>query len=84
MAVSFDHTGMTELGPTGHSCTQRDGIHLIESEFIFEVVDGKGRPALEAWSASSSAFVVIGRRSKSSHPFTSCRRPRQNGFDFST
>ena len=47
MAASFDHTGMTELGPTGHSCTQRDGIHVIESEFIFEVVDAKGRPALE-------------------------------------
>jgi phenylacetate-CoA ligase len=47
MAMSFDHTGMTELGPTGHSCTQRDGIHLIESEFIFEVVDANGRPALE-------------------------------------
>ncbi|HET7467183.1 MAG TPA: phenylacetate--CoA ligase family protein [Candidatus Dormibacteraeota bacterium] len=47
MATSFDHTGMTELGPTGHSCTQRDGIHLIESEFIFEVVDKSGRPALE-------------------------------------
>ena len=46
-ATAFDHTGMTELGPTGHSCTQRDGIHLIESEFIFEVVDKKGRPALE-------------------------------------
>jgi phenylacetate-CoA ligase len=36
-AMSFDHTGMTELGPTGVSCSQRDGIHLIESEFIFEV-----------------------------------------------
>lgn len=35
--VAFDHTGMTELGPTGHSCTARDGVHLIESEFIFEV-----------------------------------------------
>lgn len=46
-ATVFDHTGMTELGPTGHSCTQRDGIHVIESEFIFEVVDSKGRPALE-------------------------------------
>ena len=45
MATSFDHTGMTELGPTGHSCSQRDGVHLVESEFIFEVVDGKGRPA---------------------------------------
>ena len=41
-AVSYDHTGMTELGPTGHSCSQRDGVHLIESEFIFEVApDGE-------------------------------------------
>ena len=46
-ATSFDHTGMTELGPTGHSCSQRDGIHLIESEFIFEVLDRHGRPADE-------------------------------------
>ncbi|HET9780928.1 MAG TPA: phenylacetate--CoA ligase family protein [Candidatus Dormibacteraeota bacterium] len=41
-AVAYDHTGMTELGPTGHSCTARDGVHLIESEFIFEVLpDGE-------------------------------------------
>ena len=46
-AVAFDHAGMTELGPTGHSCSQRDGIHLIESEFIFEVIDADGRPAEE-------------------------------------
>ena len=38
-ATCFDHTGMTELGPTGVSCSQRDGVHLIESEFIFEVAD---------------------------------------------
>ena len=36
-ATCFDHTGMTELGPTGFSCSARDGVHLIESEFIFEV-----------------------------------------------
>jgi len=41
-ATCFDHTGMTELGPTGFSCSQRDGIHLIESEFIFEVLDADG------------------------------------------
>ncbi|TMC39539.1 MAG: phenylacetate--CoA ligase, partial [Chloroflexi bacterium] len=41
-AVTFDHTGMTELGPTGHSCSARDGVHLVESEFIFEVAaDGE-------------------------------------------
>jgi phenylacetate-CoA ligase len=37
----FDHTGMTELGPTGVSCSQRDGVHLTESEFIVEEVDGE-------------------------------------------
>ncbi len=43
----FDHTGMTELGPTGVSCSQRDGVHLIESEFIFEVLEeGADRPRL--------------------------------------
>jgi len=47
MATSIDHTGMTELGPTGHSCSQRDGVHLIESEFIFEVLDQHGRPSEE-------------------------------------
>jgi phenylacetate-CoA ligase len=46
-ATCFDHTGMTELGPTGFSCSQRDGIHLIESEFIFEVLDEDGDPSAE-------------------------------------
>jgi phenylacetate-CoA ligase len=46
-ASCFDHTGMTELGPTGHSCSERDGIHLVESEFIFEVLDAAGHPADE-------------------------------------
>jgi phenylacetate-CoA ligase len=38
---------MTELGPTGHSCSQRDGIHVLESDFIIEVLDANGRPASE-------------------------------------
>jgi phenylacetate-CoA ligase len=46
-ATCFDHTGMTELGPTGFSCSQRDGIHLIESEFIFEVLDADGHASDE-------------------------------------
>ena len=40
-AACFDHTGMTELGPTGFSCSQRDGVHLVESEFIFEEIQGE-------------------------------------------
>jgi phenylacetate-CoA ligase len=41
-ARCFDHTGMTELGPTGVSCSARDGVHLIESEFVFEIRDDAG------------------------------------------
>jgi len=32
---------MTELGPTGFSCSARDGVHLVESEFVFEVLEGE-------------------------------------------
>ena len=38
-ARCHDHTGMTELGATGFTCQEQDGVHLIESEFVFEVVD---------------------------------------------
>src|SRR6266571_4534887 len=37
-----------------------------------------------AWSASTSDFAVIGRRSKSSHPLTSCSRARQKALVAST
>jgi phenylacetate-CoA ligase len=30
---------MTELGATGFTCQERNGVHLIESEFVFEVID---------------------------------------------
>jgi len=35
--TSFDHTGTTEIGPTGFSCSARDGVHLIEREFVVEI-----------------------------------------------
>ena len=37
---TFDHYGCTELGAMGYQCTEyRDGFHLNEDEFIFEVID---------------------------------------------
>ena len=38
-ARCHDHTGMSELGATGFTCQQQAGVHLIESEFVFEVVE---------------------------------------------
>jgi phenylacetate-CoA ligase len=39
---AFDHTGATEVGPHGFSCSARDGVHINESEFIVEVIDANG------------------------------------------
>jgi phenylacetate-CoA ligase len=38
-ARCHDHTGMSELGATGFTCAHQTGVHLIESEFVFEVID---------------------------------------------
>jgi phenylacetate-CoA ligase len=44
-ARCYDHTGLTEVGATGFTCAAQAGVHLIESEFIFEVVEpASGRP----------------------------------------
>ena len=39
---AFDHTGATEVGAHGFSCSARDGVHINESEFIAEVIDASG------------------------------------------
>ena len=36
---AFDHTGATEVGAHGFSCSARDGVHINESEFVVEVFD---------------------------------------------
>src|SRR3989442_4011471 len=36
---AFDHTGATEIGAHGFSCSARDGVHINESEVIAEVLD---------------------------------------------
>jgi phenylacetate-CoA ligase len=39
---SFDHTGATEVGAHGFSCSARDGVHINEAEFIAEILDANG------------------------------------------
>lgn len=36
---AFDHTGATEVGAHGFSCSARDGVHVIEKHFLAEILD---------------------------------------------
>lgn len=48
-ARCFDHSGMTEVGAMAYECSlQPGGVHLNESEFVFEVLDPQtGIPAAD-------------------------------------
>lgn len=58
----FDHSGMTEIGPCGFECLESPGgIHLIESEFIPEVVDPETGEAVADGSLGELVLTNLGR-----------------------
>ncbi len=63
-AQCFDHTGATEVGATGFSCVARNGVHLNESEFIFEVIDPISLEPASAPLADSANGLVPKRNSR--------------------
>ena len=40
-----DHAGLTEAGPFGYPCPEGHGLHVLESEFVCEILDEDLRPA---------------------------------------
>lgn len=47
-AKTCDHTGMTEMGAFGFACSQQNGVHVNEGEFIAEILDIRtGQPVAE-------------------------------------
>jgi phenylacetate-CoA ligase len=63
-AKCFDHTGMTEVGAIGFECeSQPGGIHLIESEFMVEVIDPVTGKPLSAGNKGELVITNLGRNS---------------------
>jgi phenylacetate-CoA ligase len=60
-ARCFDHTGMTELGATGFTCQAQAGVHLVESEFVFEVIDPETAEPVPPGSQGELVATNLGR-----------------------
>jgi phenylacetate-CoA ligase len=61
-ARMFDHSGMTELGPMTFECEPNPlGIHIIESEFIAEVIDPKTGAAMVDGEVGELVVTNLGR-----------------------
>lgn len=58
----FDHTGMTEIGPMSFECRQvPGGVHVIESEYIAEVIDPKTLEGLPEGQIGELVLTNLGR-----------------------
>ncbi len=58
----FDHAGMTEIGPWGFECEESPGgLHVLESEFIAEVIDPNTGRALADGETGELVLTNLGR-----------------------
>lgn len=59
----FDHTGMTEIGAMSFECAPRpgEGVHVIESEFIAEVIDPKSGELVGDGAPGELVLTNLGR-----------------------
>ena len=58
----FDHTGMTEIGSCGFECAEAPGgLHVIESEFIPEVIEPSTGAAVPEGEIGELVLTNLGR-----------------------
>ena len=61
-ARAFDHAGATEVGAWGFDCREDDGaIHLLETEFLFEIVDPESGDILPDGTRGELVITTLGR-----------------------
>jgi phenylacetate-CoA ligase len=60
-ARCYDHTGMTELGATGFTCQEQAGVHLIETELVFEVIDPSTQKPVPIGAQGELVATNLGR-----------------------
>jgi phenylacetate-CoA ligase len=61
-ARMFDHSGMTEIGPMSFECREAPGgIHVIESEYIVEVIDPASGRAVPDGQIGEMVVTNLGR-----------------------
>ena len=61
-ARCFDYIGLTEVGTWGFQCTEEpDGVHVLESEFIAEIVDPETGIPVQAGMIGELVLTNLGR-----------------------
>ncbi len=60
-AKTYDHAGMTEVGAFGFACSQQQGIHINEGEFIAEILDTQAGQPVQEGQIGELVLTNLGR-----------------------
>ena len=60
-AQTYDHAGMTEMGAFGFSCSERQGLHVNEGEFIAEILNPATGAAVWPGEVGELVLTNLGR-----------------------
>src|SRR3989442_15293101 len=60
-ASAYDHAGMTEMGAYGFTCSQQQGLHVNEGEFIAELLDLRTGQPIEEGQTGELVLTNLGR-----------------------
>ena len=60
-ATTYDHAGMTEMGAYGFMCSQQQGLHINEGEFIAEILDPRTDQPVAEGQTGELVLTNLGR-----------------------
>jgi len=60
-ARTYDHAGMTEMGAYGFACSEQQGIHVNEGEFIAEILDPATNQPVREGQVGELILTNLGR-----------------------
>jgi len=60
-ARCFDHAGLSEVGAATYPCAEAGGLHILEDEFIGEIVDPATAEQVEDGQVGELVLTALGR-----------------------
>jgi phenylacetate-CoA ligase len=60
-ASVYDHAGMTEVGAFGFACSQQQGLHVNEGEFIAEILNPQSGQPVQEGQTGELVLTNLGR-----------------------
>jgi phenylacetate-CoA ligase len=60
-ARAYDHAGMTEMGAFGYACSEQQGLHVNEGEFIAEILQPLTNLPVNAGQTGELVLTNLGR-----------------------